>query len=98
MALNVGGTKKEREYLGIKDVKILRAVNNDWGVFFSMVLNGITINDCKLAQAKDGKIFISFPSKKGKDGSYFNIVYAAISDEDTQEIVKLIAAFIEAKN
>ena len=96
MALNLGGKKEnkqdsKKEFLRIVDCEIVRAVNNDYGVFFDMKINGIKINGCSLMQTKDeGKVFIAFPSKQGKDKKYYPVVSAFISDDDTQKIIKMI--------
>lgn len=102
MALNLGGKKKDDnkkvETLKIIDCEIVRAVNNEYGVFFDMKLNGIKINGCTLQQTKDeGKIFIAFPSKQGRDNKYYPVVSAYITDEDTQKIIDLIDAKINGK-
>lgn len=103
MTLNLGGKKEgkqesKKEYLKITDCEIVRALNNDYGVFFDMKLNGIKINGCSLRQTKDeGKIFIAFPSKQGKDNEYYPVVIAYISDDDTQKIIKMIDAKINGK-
>jgi hypothetical protein len=97
MDLNLGKKgKKEREKketLKIIDCEIVRVVNNDYGVYFDMKLNGIKINGCSLQQTKDeGKVFIGFPSKQGKDKKYYPVVSAYISDDDTQKIIEMIDA------
>lgn len=101
MALNLGGMKKDDKKvktLKITDCEIVRAVNNDYGVFFDVKLNGIKINGCSLQQTKDeGKVFVAFPSKQGKDKKYYPVVSAYISDDDTQKIINLIDAKINGK-
>ncbi len=90
MALNFG-KKNKKETLNITDCEIVRAVNNDYGVFFDMKLNGIKIYGCSLQQTKnEGKVFIAYPSKKGKDEKYYPVVSAYISDDDTQKIIDMI--------
>jgi beta-galactosidase GanA len=39
---------------------------------------------------KDGKPFISFPSRKGKDDKYWNHVYCPLAAEDVEEIAKQV--------
>lgn len=99
MALDLGKKKgkKEREHINIVDCTIDRAVNNDYGVFFDFTINGVTIKGANLAQNKDGDIFIGLPSKKGKDGKYYKVVYISFSPEDTQKIIDLIDAKINGK-
>jgi hypothetical protein len=101
MAINFGGKKEEskkKETLNIMDCEIVRAVNNDYGVFFDIKLNGIKINGCSLQQTKDeGKVFIAFPSKQGKDKKYYPVVSAYISDDDAQKIIEMIDEKINGK-
>lgn len=99
MALNVKGKKAEPENLNITSVEVSRAVNNDYGVFFDLVLNGITIKNCKLMQRNDDqKYFISWPSQKGKDEKYYSLVYARIADCDMDAIVHLIEKKVGGAN
>ena len=82
--------KAEREYLDVTSYSVTnaRAVDSKNGVlvFFSLKLNGIFINNCRVATGKNGD-FISFPSYKGSNGEYYNTVYAVISPEDTEKIL-----------
>ena len=70
------------------DVDHVRVVEFDGKtqVFFSLTLNGVSINDCRVVEGKDGD-FISFPSRKGNDGKYYKYVYASISPEDSKAIL-----------
>lgn len=93
--LNFGGkkeseAKKEQETINIVSCEINRVVNNDYGVFFDMTINGVKINGCNLALNKDGEPFIGLPSKKGKDGKYYPVCYIRFSGDDTQKIIELI--------
>lgn len=64
-------------------------------VFFTLVLNGVTINNCNIAQTKDGKDFISFPSRKDNNGQYRTDVFFVFSDEDTALIIKELERILE---
>ena len=97
MALNLKGKKnekkeeKEKKYLELTSVDINRAVNNDYGVFFDMTLNGIKINGCKLMERKDDKkIFVAFPQRKGSDGTYYPVVSTYLDDDTTELIVNAV--------
>ena len=70
------------------DVDHVRVVeiNERTQVFFSLTLNGVSINNCRVVEGKDGD-FISFPSRKGNDGKYYKHVYANISPEDSKAIL-----------
>ena len=93
--LNLGGkkeqeSKKGQDTINIVSCEINRAVNNDYGVFFDMSINGFKINGCNLALNKDGEPFIGLPSKKGKDGKYYPVCYVRFSGDDTKKIIELI--------
>ncbi len=93
--LNLGGkkdqdAKKDQETINIVSCEINRAVNNDYGVFFDMTINGVKINGCNLALNKDGEPFIGLPSKKSKDNKYYPVCYIRFSGDDTKKIIELI--------
>ena len=75
----------------IESVEIIRARQFDWGVSFSMKLNGIVINNCTVGLTKNGENFISFPSYKGKDGKWYSYIYFRFSDEDLEKVLDLVA-------
>ncbi len=81
------------KYINVTQAEVshIRAVefNDKVQVFFSLTLNGVSINNCRVVEGKDGD-FIGFPSRKGNDGKYYKHVYAAISPEDTQKILKIV--------
>jgi DNA-binding cell septation regulator SpoVG len=55
--------------------------------FFDVTINGVEVKGLKLVVSqKDGNLFLSFPSEKGKDGKYYNIVY--ISDMNLKNEVE----------
>lgn len=62
--------------------------SNDIGI--DMVVNGVTIYGCiyKSGTNKDGEeyTFVSFPSRKGKDGKYYNFAYFKIDDDLLKDI------------
>lgn len=84
---NKSSENKERQTINY-DWMIRRV--NEWQdtVFIDLVLNGVTIYGVKVAKTKDGKEFLSMPSRKGSDGKYYNHVYAALSDQQTDEIIQ----------
>ena len=73
------------------DVQNLRVVEGKNGdvVFFTLVLNEISIYNCRVATGKNGD-FISFPQIKGKDGKYYNTVYARLDREVEKQILDCI--------
>lgn len=72
-------------------VKNVRVVNGSKGdvVFLTLNLNGIDIYNVRVGTGKNGD-FISFPQTKGKDGKYYNTVYARLSNEDQKAILETI--------
>ena len=78
----------------VKNVRVVSTKNGDL-IFFTLNLNGIFINNCKVATGKNGD-FISFPSYKGSDGNYYNTVYAALSQADSDAILEEVTKAIDA--
>lgn len=92
------GAEQPREFCKIteSEVKNVRVVDGKNGdiVFFTLVINGVTIYNCRVATGKNGD-FISFPQYKGSNGTYYNNVYVAISDEDSAQILAEIQKQID---
>ncbi len=94
------GATKERVNIEVrefevKNVRVVEGKNGDL-VFFTLMLNGVTIYNCRVATGKNGD-FISFPQYKGSDGNYYNNVYVALSDEDSAKILEAIQTAIDAE-
>lgn len=83
---------KNPEY-AVQNVRVVQGKNGDL-VFFTLVLNGVSINNCRVATGKNGD-FVSFPQTQGKNGQYYNTVYAPISNEDNEAIMLLIQEAID---
>lgn len=79
----------------VSDFSVKNVKAFDWGTVFTLVLNGVEIHGCKVAEARDGNSFISMPSYKGKDGKYYSHVYFRFSEKDTDAILKEVAEAIE---
>lgn len=60
------------------------------GIMFTLTINDITIYGCKVATTKDGRDFISWPSRKGADGKYYSHVFVKLSDVDSANILKKV--------
>lgn len=58
-------------------------------VFFTLIINGVHINDCRVVESGKGD-FIGMPSRKGKDGKYYNYAYAKLSPEDSKAILEKV--------
>ena len=82
--------KTKKEVAKNHDIKVTRAHQfDDGGITFDMVVNDVTIYGCKVAQGKNGQ-FVSFPSRKGKDGKYYSHAYINLSAEDQKDIFEQI--------
>ena len=69
----------------------------DTSIGFSMKVNGITIYNCIYNAGKSKKgdwDAINFPQVKGKDDSYYNLVWFPITQELKDEIVKQLEAMV----
>ena len=79
----------------VKNVRVVTGKNGDL-VFFTLILNGVTIYNCRVATGKNGD-FISFPQYKGNDGKYYNNVFVSLSDEDSAAILENIQKQIDGE-
>lgn len=96
MKVNKNATKKTedaKDYIKLTQMEVshIRAVeiNDRVQVFFTLMLNGVSINNCRIVEGDNGD-FIGFPARKGKDGKYYKHVYASISPEDSAKILAII--------
>lgn len=80
-------TKKE---VSAKTIEVTRAYQfEDGNVTFDMVVNDVTIYGCKIATGKNGD-FVSFPSRKGKDGKYYSYAKVTLTEDETKDIISQI--------
>lgn len=49
----------------------------------------LTIYNCRIVAGERGN-FISFPSRKGKDGKYYGFVFLKLSDEEQEDIIDAV--------
>ena len=84
---NKKNSKKNVEHDEVVSFEILKATQFNWGVSFNMVLNGVTIYNCTVAETREGKQFISFPSRKGSDGKWYSYVYFRFANADLEVIL-----------
>ena len=87
---NKKNSKKNVKYDEVVSFEILKATQFNWGVSFNMVLNGVTIFNCTVAETKDGKQFISFPARKGSDNKWYSYVHFRFSDADLEAILEAV--------
>ena len=91
------GKKQEapaREFGKLESFEILRAYEGRDVVFFSAVINGVTIYNMRVCTTRQGDDFIAFPSSKGKNGQYYNEAYFAFSPEDTERVIDAVAEIL----
>lgn len=85
---NKNNGTSNKETLAITSFSVERATAFDnGGVVFDMTLNGIKIYGMRVVE-EEGKDFIAFPSRKGKDDKYYSIVWARLSDKDAGAILQ----------
>ena len=64
---------------------------DDGSITFNLTVDGfVNIYGCRIYDGKEGKPFISFPSRKGNDGKYWNHAYIKLTDEQTEDIARQI--------
>lgn len=84
---------KTKKNNGINDqeklIVVKRAQEFNDKIFFDMIVNDVTIYGCTLLEGKNG-MFVSFPSKKGKNNKYYNFAYVDLSEADVSNIVAQI--------
>lgn len=82
--------KKRNDGLKIESIEILRVNSTKYGIFTDMKINGICIYGMKYMykSGKNGYEFFSFPSREGKDGKYYNVVWAYVDDDNNAKMIK----------
>lgn len=85
----------KREYGTMESFSVLRAYEGRDTVFFTGVLNGVTIYNMRVVTNRNGEDFVAFPSEKGKDGKYYNVAYFALSPDDTAVIIECVEDWLE---
>lgn len=83
------GTKKElvKHSFTVERVHVFE----DGSVTFNMVIDGyVWVYGLRIYDGRDGKPFISFPSRKGKDEKYWNHVYCPLFSEDVENIARQV--------
>lgn len=86
---NTNTQREERQPISVTGYEIQRVIaGRDGTPIFNMTINGITVYGCKvMARKSDGEAFLAWPSAKGRDGNYHNVVYAKLSDADQEAII-----------
>ena len=80
------------------EVSRARCLNTKNGdvIFFTLTLNGVTINNCRVAEGKNGD-FISLPQYRGNDDKYYSHVYFHFSEDDEAAILDEVEKQINAE-
>lgn len=90
-------TNNEIVYGVVNDVKVSRARTvegkNGTVVFFTLELNGVSINNCRVAEGNKGD-FISLPQYRGNDGKYYSHVFFRFSKDDEAAILAEVERLI----
>ena len=87
--------KKEQktvETLKLESFELRRATEGKGGVvYFDAIINGIYVYGMKVVPLRDGSgDFVAWPSQKGADGNYYNVVYAKFDPETEKSILKAV--------
>ena len=77
----------------IDNVRVIDGKKGDV-VFFTLILNGVSIYNCRIATGKHGD-FVSWPQVKGKDDKYYNQVYARLSKDAEEAIIDAVLGKID---
>ena len=91
--------KAAEEAKATYQIEVTRAKELDNCIMFDMIVNGVQIYGCsyRTLSRKDGSgdfAKIGFPSRKGKDGKYYNECYFKVTDELVDVIENGINEFI----
>lgn len=90
--------REEQPVLTVSSYSVKRARTIQGGIVMADVeINGITIYGMKiLANKSTGEAFLAWPSSKGKDGKYYSVAYARISDGDQEMIITKIYEWLDS--
>lgn len=61
----------------------------DNGVTFTLNVDRVSIYGCRIVSGKNGD-FISFPSRKGSDGKYYNHAYIDLTDTELKVVFDMV--------
>lgn len=73
-----------------KEIKVTRAHQfEDGTISIDFDVNDVSIYNATLREGKNGT-FVSFPSRKGKDGKYYSYVFVKLSEADVKTIIEQV--------
>lgn len=72
------------------EIKVNRAHQfEDGSVAIDLDVNGVSIYNAVLREGKNG-MFVSWPSRKGKDDKYYSHVFVKLSEADIKSIIEQV--------
>lgn len=80
--------KKEFQPIDCGNDFFLHWRENDYGLF-GLEHGGAIIYGCRLVETNDGRVFLSYPARKGKDDKYY--VHARFTDRIPDDVIEVIA-------
>lgn len=83
------GNKRETGALNPVTLSVSHVKAWDSGVTFTLVVDRVSIYGCRIVSGKNGD-FISFPSRKGSDGKYYNHAYIDLTDREITVVFELV--------
>lgn len=97
--------KKEAKQEYVVKVDAARTTKNDSIVMIDLDINGVKVKSCMLKEVeckKDGQTHkagdicyvVNFPSEKGKNGKWYNIVRCPLSNDIIDDIVKRVQSLL----
>ena len=89
--------REEKPVLIMSGYRVLRATTTQRGTVMANVeINGITVYGMAvMANRTSGEAFLSWPSTKGKDGKYYSVCYARLSDTDQEAVISSIYDYLD---
>lgn len=88
---NTGNTGKTQAPASLKSVTLSVSHVKEWdsGVTFTLNVDRVSIYGCRIVSSKNGD-FISFPSRKGSDGKYYNHAYIDLTDTELMVVFDMV--------
>lgn len=89
---NTGNTGKTQAPASLKSVTLSVSHVKEWdsGVTFTLNVDRVSIYGCRVAHAKNGDNFISFPARKGSDGKYYKHAYIELTDTELMVVFDMV--------
>ena len=87
---------KECEYMEISDYSVSNVrVLSETAVSFTLKIKGATFYNMRVVESKEGKLFISCPQIKAKNGKYYYQYYLSIDEQTQEDIIALVTKVLE---